>query len=43
MAKPSVTAPIVSATSLEQMEVLFQAARLQLDANSMDILDAASA
>lgn len=43
MAKPSVTAPIVSATSLEQMDVLFQAARLQLDANSMDILDAASA
>mgnify|MGYP001018563937 CR=1 FL=1 len=43
IARPSVTAPIVSATSLDQLEILVQAARLRLDGECMAILDAASA
>ncbi len=42
-AKPGVTAPIASATSLAQLEGLARAARLTLDAEAMAALDAASA
>jgi aryl-alcohol dehydrogenase-like predicted oxidoreductase len=42
IAQPAVTAPIASATSLAQLEDLFAATRLQLDANSLEKLDAAS-
>jgi aryl-alcohol dehydrogenase-like predicted oxidoreductase len=43
MAKPGVTAPIASATSLEQMESLIRSAALNLTAEDMAELDAASA
>jgi len=43
MARPAITAPIASATSLVQLEELAQAARLRVDAASMAALDAASA
>lgn len=43
MARPSITAPIASATSLEQLNGLVAAARLRLDAESIRTLDAASA
>ena len=42
MARPAITAPIASATSLVQLEELAQAARLRLDAASVAALDAAS-
>jgi len=43
MAQPGVTAPIASATSLAQLQELVQAARLQLDAATLALLDEASA
>ena len=43
IARPSVTAPIVSATSLAQLEDLAGAARLALDAEDIQALDQASA
>jgi aryl-alcohol dehydrogenase-like predicted oxidoreductase len=43
MARPSITAPIASATSLEQLEELIAATRLTLDAEAMQLLDGASA
>jgi len=43
IARPSVTAPIASATSLEQLHDLIDATRLQLDAASIDLLNHASA
>ena len=41
--RPSVTAPIVSATSLMQLESIIQALELDLDANSIALLTANSA
>jgi len=43
LAKPGVTAPIASATSLSQLESLKTAATLKLDAEAMALLDAAGA
>ncbi len=43
MARPSVTAPIASATTLEQFETLIAATRLKLDAAAIAKLDQASA
>ena len=43
MARPSITAPIASATSAEQLNDLLGAARLQLSANEIAQLDAVSA
>jgi aryl-alcohol dehydrogenase-like predicted oxidoreductase len=43
IARPSITAPIASATSLAQLEDLVQAAALQLDAEAIAALDQASA
>jgi aryl-alcohol dehydrogenase-like predicted oxidoreductase len=42
IARPSITAPIASATSLPQLEGLVSAARLVLDADALRTLDAAS-
>jgi aryl-alcohol dehydrogenase-like predicted oxidoreductase len=41
--RPSVTAPIASATSVSQLDELVAAARLRLDAQALVTLDAASA
>jgi aryl-alcohol dehydrogenase-like predicted oxidoreductase len=43
MARPSVTAPIASATTLEQFDTLIAATRLKLDAAAIAKLDQASA
>ena len=43
IARPSITAPIASATSVEQLQDLIAAARLELDADTIALLDAASA
>jgi aryl-alcohol dehydrogenase-like predicted oxidoreductase len=43
MARPSITAPIASATSLNQLEELIAATRLKLDAEAIRELDKASA
>jgi len=43
IARPSVTAPIASATSLEQLNELIGATRLVLDAGTLEALDRASA
>jgi aryl-alcohol dehydrogenase-like predicted oxidoreductase len=43
IARPSITAPIASATSVEQLKDLVDAANLQLDAASMQALNEASA
>jgi aryl-alcohol dehydrogenase-like predicted oxidoreductase len=43
MARPSVTAPIVSATSLAQLEEVLGAVNLKLDGAAMELLDRASA
>ncbi len=43
IARPSVTAPIVSATSVEQLQDLLAAARLSLSVDDVATLDAASA
>jgi aryl-alcohol dehydrogenase-like predicted oxidoreductase len=42
IARPSITAPIASATRLEQLEDLVMAARLTLDAEAIGALEAAS-
>ena len=42
MARPSITAPIASATSLDQLNELVEAARLKLDAESVSLLNEAS-
>ncbi|NEX59506.1 aldo/keto reductase [Noviherbaspirillum galbum] len=42
MAQPAVTAPIASATSIEQLDDLIGATRLELDAHALDRLDKAS-
>jgi aryl-alcohol dehydrogenase-like predicted oxidoreductase len=43
MARPGVTAPIASATSVEQVESLVRATELSLTAADMDALNGASA
>jgi aryl-alcohol dehydrogenase-like predicted oxidoreductase len=43
LARPGVTAPIASATTIEQLEDLVRAATLRLDAEDIGMLDAASA
>lgn len=43
MAQPSVTAPIASATSLDQLKDLVKATQLHLDPKSISLLNAASA
>ena len=43
IARPSITAPIASATSVAQLKELLAAATLTLDAESIAALDAASA
>ena len=42
MAQPDVTAPIASATSLEQLEELIRSTTLRLTADDLETLDAAS-
>jgi aryl-alcohol dehydrogenase-like predicted oxidoreductase len=42
MARPSITAPIASATTLDQLDELIAATRLTLDAEAIKALDAAS-
>jgi aryl-alcohol dehydrogenase-like predicted oxidoreductase len=42
IARPSITAPIASATSLEQLDDLIEATRLELDAASLQLLNEAS-
>jgi aryl-alcohol dehydrogenase-like predicted oxidoreductase len=43
MARPSITAPIASATSVEQLSDLIAATRLELDSQAIEKLDRASA
>jgi aryl-alcohol dehydrogenase-like predicted oxidoreductase len=43
IARPSITAPIASATSLEQLNDLIEATKLQLDRAAIELLNAASA
>jgi aryl-alcohol dehydrogenase-like predicted oxidoreductase len=43
LARPSVTAPIASATSLEQFKDLVEATRLELDATAVKRLNETSA
>src|SRR5258708_38069439 len=43
MARPSITAPIASATSVEQMNDLTAATQLELDGSSIELLNQASA
>jgi aryl-alcohol dehydrogenase-like predicted oxidoreductase len=43
IARPSVTAPIASATSVEQLESLAAATRLQLSSEDLKLLNEASA
>lgn len=43
IARPSVTAPIASATSLEQLNDLVEATKLQLDQDTLELLNKASA
>jgi len=43
MARPSITSPIASATSIEQLNDLIEGANLDLDADSIKLLDQASA
>jgi aryl-alcohol dehydrogenase-like predicted oxidoreductase len=40
--RPSITAPIASATNLKQLDDLVQAANLELDQASIDLLNDAS-
>jgi aryl-alcohol dehydrogenase-like predicted oxidoreductase len=42
MSRPGVTSPIVSATSLAQLDNILQASRLELDAQTLALLDRAS-
>src|SRR5437764_3023465 len=43
MARPSITAPIASATNLEQLNDLIEATKLELDHSSIEVLNQASA
>jgi aryl-alcohol dehydrogenase-like predicted oxidoreductase len=43
IARPSITAPIASATTLEQLNDLIEATRLELDNSSIELLNQASA
>lgn len=43
IARPGITAPIVSATSLDQLQDLIEATRLELEPSSIELLDRASA
>ena len=43
LARPSVTAPIASATSVEQLDDLIEATRLELDGPAVELLNRASA
>lgn len=43
IARPSITAPIASATSLDQLDDLIEATRLHLDHDSLELLNRASA
>jgi len=43
MARPSITAPIASATKVSQLDDLIEATRLELDSDSIRLLDQASA
>jgi aryl-alcohol dehydrogenase-like predicted oxidoreductase len=43
MARPGITAPIASATSVEQLNDLIEATKLELDQPAIDLLDQASA
>jgi aryl-alcohol dehydrogenase-like predicted oxidoreductase len=43
IARPSVTAPIVSATNLDQLNEFAKAANLQLSAETIEALNTASA
>jgi aryl-alcohol dehydrogenase-like predicted oxidoreductase len=43
MARPGLTAPIASATSVEQLKDIVAATRLSLDESSIEELDRASA
>ena len=43
VARPSITAPIASATSMGQLSELMAAAQLKLDAGTIAAIDAASA
>jgi aryl-alcohol dehydrogenase-like predicted oxidoreductase len=43
MAQPGITAPIASATSVEQLKALVKAAELNLDRQALELLDKASA
>ena len=43
IAQPSITAPIASATSLEQLQELIEATDVELDGSSVDLLNEASA
>jgi len=43
IARPSITAPIASATSLEQLNDLIEATKLRLDQAAIELLNAASA
>lgn len=42
MARPTVTAAVASATNLEQLQMLIEATRLELDQSSMDLLNSVS-
>jgi aryl-alcohol dehydrogenase-like predicted oxidoreductase len=42
IARPSVTAPIASATSLDQLHDILKAVELKLDKQDIDLLNAAS-
>ena len=42
MARPSITAPIVSATSLEQLQEIMKAPAVKLDSDAVEQIDAAS-
>lgn len=42
MARPSITAPIASATSVEQLNELIESTRLSLDAHAIELLNGAS-
>ena len=42
LARPGITAPIASATTLEQLAALVAAATLELDATTVEALDQAS-
>jgi aryl-alcohol dehydrogenase-like predicted oxidoreductase len=43
MARPGITAPIASATSVKQLQALTAAAKLRLDKQAIELLDKASA